>query len=171
MSDKRQLELYLLRFFPHVLRDDFVTVGLVLVEGDGGFAEVQFTREWRMLECIAPDVELEWFQTVEDEIHGKLGRLKRREELVQFVNERFGTVIDVAPTKAVMTEDPAKEMQVLTSMYLLPTDRGERARQRTGTVGHCRHDEVGVHRCGSHRSAAARFGHDEVHRRRRFVSR
>ena len=45
MADKRQLELYLLRFLPHALRDDFVTVGLLLVESDGGFAEVRFTRE------------------------------------------------------------------------------------------------------------------------------
>ena len=28
-------------------------------------------------------------------------------------------MLDVGPTKAVMTEDPAKEMEVLTSMYLV----------------------------------------------------
>jgi hypothetical protein len=43
-------------------------------------------------------------------------------------------MIDVAPTKAVLTEDPAKEMEVLTSMYLVPMERGERAQQRTGRV-------------------------------------
>jgi len=58
MAEKRQLELYLLRFLPHALRDDFVTVGLLLVESDGGFAEVRFTRDWRMLQCVAPDVDL-----------------------------------------------------------------------------------------------------------------
>ena len=53
---------------------------------------------------------------------------------MQLMNERFGTMIDVAPTKAVLTEDPAKEMEVLTSMYLVPMGRGERAQQRTGRV-------------------------------------
>ena len=43
-------------------------------------------------------------------------------------------MIDVAPTKAVLTEDPAKEMEVLTSMYLVAMGRGERAQQRTGRV-------------------------------------
>jgi len=132
MGDKRQLELYLLRFLPHALRDDFVTVGLLLLESDGGFAEVRFTRDWRMLQCVAPDVELEWFGLVESEIRGRLGSLRRRDELMQLVNERFGTMIDVAPTKAVITEDPVKEMEVLASMYLAPTERGERSQLRTG---------------------------------------
>jgi SOS regulatory protein LexA len=97
-------------------------VGVLLLESDGGFAEVRFTRDWRMLQCVAPDVELEWFEMVEREIRGRLGGLRRREELLELINERFGTMIDVAPTKAVLTEDPAKEMEVLTSMYLVPME-------------------------------------------------
>jgi chorismate mutase len=134
MAERRQLELYLVRFLPHALRDDFVTVGLLLLESDGGFAEVRFTRDWRMLQCVAPEVELEWFEMVEREIRGKLGNLRRREELLELMNERFGTMLDVAPTKAVLTEDPAKEMEVLSSMYLVPVGRGERAQPRTGRV-------------------------------------
>lgn len=134
MAEKRQLELFLLRFLPHALRDDFVTVGLLLLESDGGFAEVRFTRDVRMLHCVAPDVELEWFVMVEGEIRGRLGSLRRREELMSLIHERFGTMIDVAPTKAVLTEDPAKEMEVLTSMYLAPAERGERTKERTGRV-------------------------------------
>jgi chorismate mutase len=132
MGEKRQLELYLLRFLPHALRDDFVTVGLLLLESDGGFAELRFTHDWRMLQCVAPDLELELFDLVESEIRGRLGSLRRREDLLQLMNERFGTMIDVAPAKAVLTEDPAKEMEVLSSMYLVPIERGERAQQRTG---------------------------------------
>jgi DUF3037 family protein len=132
MADKRQLELYLLRFLLHALRDDFVTVGFVLLESDGGFAEVRFTRDWKMLQCVAPDVEWEWFMMVESEIRAKLGRLRGREELVNYVNERFGTMIEVALAKAVLTEDPVKEMDFLTAMYLVPMERGGRARQHTG---------------------------------------
>src|SRR5277367_1464250 len=134
MAGKRQLDLYLLRFLPHALRDDFVTLGFLLLESDGGFGEVRFTHDWRMLQCVAPDVELEWFLLVENEIRGKLGELRRREDLLQLVSERFGTMLDVAPGKAVLTEDPAKEMDVLSSMYLVPLERGERVSQRTGRV-------------------------------------
>ncbi len=134
MAAKRQLELHLLRFLPHALRDDFVTVGLLLTESDGGFAEVRFTRDWRMLQCVAPDVEVEWFELVEREIRGKLGELRRREELLQLIGEKFGAMLDVAPTKAVLTEDPAKEMDVLVSMYLVSPGRGDRTQPRTGRV-------------------------------------
>jgi len=133
MADKRQFELHLLRFLPYPLRDDFVTVGLLLESG-GRFAEVRFTRDWKMLKCLAPDVELEWFEMVESEIRRKLGSLPRREDLMQLINERFGTMIDVAPTKAVLTEDPAKEMELLTSTYLVSTERGERIQRNTGRV-------------------------------------
>ncbi len=132
MADKRQLELHLLRFLPHSLRDDFVTVGVLLVESDGGFADVQFTRDWKMLQCVAPDVEPEWFELVEKEIRARLGNLHRRDDLMQLISERFGTTIDVGPTKAVLTEDPAKEMEVLAGMYLVPMGRGERSQQRSG---------------------------------------
>ncbi|MFY9906186.1 MAG: DUF3037 domain-containing protein [Terriglobales bacterium] len=132
MGNRRQLELSLLRLLLHPLRGDFVTVGLILLESDSGFAEVRFTRDWKMLQCVAPDVEWEWLRMVESELRGKLGRLRGHEELVRYVNERFGTMIEVAPAKAVLTEDPAKEMEVLTAMYLVPMERGERVRQRTG---------------------------------------
>lgn len=135
MAEKRQLELYLLRFLPHALRDDFVTVGVLLLESDGGFAEFRLTRDWRMMQCVAPDVELEWFRIVESEIRGSLGGLRRREDLLQVVHDKFGTMIDVAPTKAVLTDDPVKEMEVLSSMYLVPMERGERVQQRAGRAG------------------------------------
>ena len=45
MAEKRQLELYLLRFLPHALRDDFVTVGLLLMESDGGVKGAKTTNQ------------------------------------------------------------------------------------------------------------------------------
>jgi hypothetical protein len=134
MAEKRKLELYLLRFLPHPLREDFVTIGLTLLESDGGFAEVRFTRDLRMLQFVAPGVDLEWFRLVENEIQGWLGGLRGREELAEKIAEKFGTTIDVAPTKAVLTDDPAQEMELLTSMYLMPLERGERGQQRTGRL-------------------------------------
>jgi hypothetical protein len=129
MAEKRQLELHLLRFLPHALRDDFVTVGMLLIESDGGFAEIRLTRDWRMVQCVAPQVGLEWFRIVESEIRGSLGSLRRRDDLVRLVSDKFGTMMDVAPTKAVLTDDPAKEMEVLSAMYLMPMEHGERVRQ------------------------------------------
>jgi len=132
MAEKRQLDLYLLRFLPHPLRDDFVTVGFSLMESDGGFTDVRVTRDWKMLQYVAPDVEPEWFDFVEKEIRGQLAVLHSREEFLDLLTQRFGMMLDVAPTKAVMTDDPVKEMEILASMYLVPMDRGDRPHLRTG---------------------------------------
>ena len=134
MAKRRELELHMLRFLPHPLRDDFVTVGLLLLESDGGFAELRFTSDLEVLRCIAPDIELDWFEMVENEIRGRLRNLRRREDLMQLVNERFGTMIDVAPTKAVQTDNPSREMEVLTSMYLVPRGRGGRVQPCKGRL-------------------------------------
>jgi hypothetical protein len=131
MSAKRQLELHLLRFMPHPLRDDFVTVGLLLLESDAGLAEFRFTRDWRMLQCVAPDVQVEWFQMVESEIRGSLQTFRSGEELAQLVADKFGTIVDVGPAKGVLTEDPLKEMEVLASIYLVPPDHGGRVQPRS----------------------------------------
>jgi hypothetical protein len=132
MAEKRQLDLHLLRFLPHPLRDDFVTVGFLLVESDAGFAEVRLTRDWRMLQCVAPDVDMELFVAVESEIRSHLTSFRGREELVEIVNQKFGTIIDVAPTKAVRTDDPLQEMEALTAIYLVPLERGGLVQPSTG---------------------------------------
>jgi hypothetical protein len=49
MADRRQLEFFLLRYVPDAVKDEFVNIGVVMVEagaGGDGFAEVRFTRDW-----------------------------------------------------------------------------------------------------------------------------
>ena len=46
MAERKQLEFFLLRYVPDAVKDEFVNIGVVMVETgakDGGFAEVRFT--------------------------------------------------------------------------------------------------------------------------------
>ncbi len=56
MADLRQLEFFLLRYVPDAVKDEFVNIGLVMIEaganGDG-FADVRFTRDWRRVRCLS----------------------------------------------------------------------------------------------------------------------
>jgi hypothetical protein len=72
------------------------------------------------VECFAPDVELEIFEYLEQLIRERLSEMGGREQLVQLLEERFGTVFDVGPVKALVAEDPAAEMRVLERDYLDP---------------------------------------------------
>ena len=172
MGEKRQFEVLLLRLVPHALRDDFMTVGVVVLEdsrqpsapspcGSGQaknshqeersinlasteqtsrgirFADVRFTRDLKRVECFAPDLEIEILEYLEKEVRGRLGEIRGRGELLQLLEEKFGTVFDVGPGKGLMAEDPAAEMRVLERDYLAPVAVGasvERAR-RLGRLG------------------------------------
>jgi hypothetical protein len=129
-----QFELHLLRFLPHPYRDDSVTVGFLLIERNAKFADMRFTRNWKMLQCLAPNIELEWFEMVESEIRQRLSSLRGRKELLELVDERFGSMISVAPTKGVTTSHPEEEMELLNLMYLTPVPAGQPTQQRVGRV-------------------------------------
>jgi hypothetical protein len=137
MADKRKLELHLLRLVPHVLRDDFITVGLVVIESGGGFADVRFTRDWKRVECFAPDIELEHLERLEAVVRAGLKEIRGRADLVKMLEERFGPEFDVGPVKGIEAMDPEAEMSVLTRDYLAPMQPVERARRlgRLGIVG------------------------------------
>jgi hypothetical protein len=137
MTNRRQFELLLVRLVPHALRDDFITVGVVLVEaadggGESAFADVRFTRDWKRVECFAPEIEVEMLERLEAEVRGRLKDVRRREDLLQLLDTQFGTLFDVGPAKAVVAEDPAAEMRVLEEMYLarggagMPATHGRR---------------------------------------------
>lgn len=136
MGEKRQLELFLLRMVPHPLREDSMTVGLVVVEPGGEFVDVRFTRDWKRVECFAPDIEMELFENLESALRGNLKEIRTREHL-QEVIERFGPVFDIGPTKGLVAADPVAEMRVLERDYLAAMQPVERARHmgRVGIVG------------------------------------
>jgi hypothetical protein len=62
MADRRQLEFFLLRYVPDAVKNEFVNIGLVMVEpganGDG-FADVRFTRDWRRVRCLDPQADVD----------------------------------------------------------------------------------------------------------------
>src|SRR4051812_15379403 len=129
MADKRHLELYLLRLVPHALRDDFMTVGVVVVEAGGTFAGVRFSRGWKRGGCFAPEIELEHLERLETAVRGELQAIRSRADLMAVLESRFGTEFDVGPVKAIEAVDPAAEMGVLVRDYLAPMEPVERTRR------------------------------------------
>lgn len=126
MSEKRQLEFFLLRYVPDAVKDEFVNIGLVMIEaganGDqsngGGFAEVRFTRDWRRVRCLDPQVDVEMLAALEREIRGQLTTAQDRAALLRRLQDSFSNVIQISATKGCLAEDPAAEIDAMASMYL-----------------------------------------------------
>jgi hypothetical protein len=121
MADKRQLEFFLVRYVPDAVKDEFVNVGVVMVEADasdGGFADVRFARDWRRVRCLDPQADVETLEALEREIRGQLATTHDREVLLRRLGESFSNVIQLSPAKGCLAVDPAAEIEVMASLYL-----------------------------------------------------
>ena len=146
MAAFKQCEFFLLRYVPDVVKGEFVNVGVVLLEnGDGGpstgsgqaFTDVRFTRDWRRVRCLDPEVDIELLESYESELRRLLqsrapeiinyrGPMSRREWLLALMEQSFSGALELAPMSAVLTESPAAELGKLAQAYLESTARGRR---------------------------------------------
>jgi Protein of unknown function (DUF3037) len=143
MADLKQCDFFLLRYVPDVVKGEFVNVGVVLLEhGDGGFTDVRFTRDWRRVRCLDPEVDIALLESYERELRRLLqsrapeiinyrGPMSRREWLLALMQESFSGALELAPMSAVLTESPAVELGKLAQAYL-ETARRAAAREATG---------------------------------------
>src|ERR1700687_2091558 len=79
MADLKQLEFYVLRYVPYVIRGDFISIGVLLVEprpSGSGFAAVAMTSDWRAVYCLDRQVDIEVLQGLEAYIRTQLHQSK-----------------------------------------------------------------------------------------------
>jgi Protein of unknown function (DUF3037) len=123
LADRRQLEFFLLRYVPDAVKDEFVNIGVVMVEAGAGaagarFADVRFTRDWRRVRCLDPQVDVEMLEALEREIRGQLATTHDRKVLLRRLEDSFSNVIQLSPVKGLLAEDPAREIEAMASIYL-----------------------------------------------------
>ena len=78
MGRKKQLEFFLLRYVPDAVKDEFVNIGVVMVEAGAGtagkrFADVRFTQDRRRVRCLDPQADEEMLEVLEREIRWTTG--------------------------------------------------------------------------------------------------
>src|ERR1700682_3195040 len=121
MAERKKLEFFLLRYVPDAVKDEFVNIGVVMVEPGGngaGFAEVRFTRDWRRVRCLDPQADVEMLAALERDIRGQLGTTQDRAILLKRLEDSFSNVIQLSPAKGCLAEDPVAEIEKMALMYL-----------------------------------------------------
>src|SRR5208337_3322351 len=119
MKERRQCELFLLRYVPDAVKDEFVNVGVVLVESGGGYADVRFTRDWKRVRCLDPEVDVEMLEGLEREIKERmLEGAGGQEWLLARMQDTFSNTVRLTPGKAVLADSPQEELGRLAEMYL-----------------------------------------------------
>src|ERR1700682_5309954 len=121
MAERKKLEFFLLRYVPDAVKDEFVNIGVVMVEPGGngaGFAEVRFTRDWRRVRCLDPQADVEMLAALERDIRGQLGTTQDRAILLRRLEDSFSNVIQLSPAKGCLAEDPVVEIETMASLFL-----------------------------------------------------
>ena len=121
MADLRKLEFFLLRYVPDAVKDEFVNIGVVMLEPGAngeGFADVRFTQDWRRVRCLDPQADIEMLEALEPDIRLRLADTHDRVVLVQKLQDSLSNVIQLSSTKACLAEAPAQEIEVLARLYM-----------------------------------------------------
>jgi hypothetical protein len=119
MAERRQLEFFLLRYVPDAVKDEFVNIGVVMFEANGGgFADVRFAKDWRRVRCLDPQADVEMLASLERDVRGQLWILPERALLLKRLEDSFSNVIQLSPMKGCLAEDPEREIEAMASMYL-----------------------------------------------------
>lgn len=126
MAGKRQCEFFLLRYVPDAVKDEFVNIGVVLLEADVGFADIRLTRDWRRVRCLDPSVDVEMLEAMEREVRSRLADLQDRALLVSKLEESLSNTVQLSAVKGCLTDDPRKEIEDLASLYLETKRSGEK---------------------------------------------
>jgi hypothetical protein len=121
VAELRQLEFFLLRYAGDATNGESVNLGVVAIapESSGpGFADVRFAHDWRRLRCFDPLVDTEELEALEREIRRDLQDPQRRVELLKRTGDAWSNLVRCEPLQGCLTESPAKEIEVLSSLYL-----------------------------------------------------
>ena len=135
MAERKQLDFFLLRYMPNAVRGEFVNIALIMIEVNPvGFADVRFIPDWKTVERVDPDVDIEMLQTMERYIRGQMRDPGSRQVLLRKMEDSFSNLIQLSPRSICVTEEPAKEIEALTALYFRtvhpPSLRAPSARSR-----------------------------------------
>lgn len=139
MAEKRPFEFRVLQFVPNVVQGMGANVGVVLVEVGGGFADVRLTEDWRAARVLDANFDVEVISAMADALRERLRSretdasrggeaVSQRDWALYVMEDWLSNAIQVSAPRALMTNDPAKEIEGLVKMYCtLPVQHREAA--------------------------------------------
>jgi hypothetical protein len=133
-SGRRRCEFQLLCYVPDLVRNECVHIGVILREqGSAEPAEVRFTRDWRRVRCLDPDVDTALLEGMESELRRRFkeepnGRLR------QLLEESLSLNVQMTAPKAYLAESMPAGMEELMRLYVEPPRR-ERLPRLQGRAG------------------------------------
>src|SRR4051812_24560135 len=122
MANMHHCEFFVLRYVPDLVKNEFVNFGVVMLENgaetkSGSFADVRFTSDWRRVQCVDSNVDIEMLAALEDDLRRRLAQAGDRESLLNEMESSFSGTLQISETKVCQTDSPRQEIERLAEMY------------------------------------------------------
>jgi len=121
MTQKRQLEFFVVRYVPKVVTDEFVNIAVVMLEPTSdpkGFMDVRFAESWKQVKSLDPGADIEMLDALKHEVGKQIQDIAHREALLRLLEDSFSNVVQLSPRKNCLADDPHEELSLLASVYL-----------------------------------------------------
>ena len=143
MRERVQCEFFLIRYVPDVVKGEFVNIGVLLREAEGGApgvgttggAVVRFTRDWSRVRCMDADADIGLLEGLEGEIGARL-RMAGTDApgikpVMEILEDTLANSVQMTEVKACLAESLPAELEQLMKMYVEPL-KVKTERKRTG---------------------------------------
>ena len=115
---RRRCEFRLLRYVPDAVRNEAVHIGVMLGEaGSENPFQVQFTRDWRRVKCLDPDVDVALLEGMESELRQRL-RVDADGKLMKILDEALSLNVQISEAKAYLAESLPAGLEELMRIYV-----------------------------------------------------
>ena len=161
----QKCELFLVRYVPDPVKNEFVNIGVLMraaSEERAGETQVRFTRDWRRVRCLDPDVDVETFEGVESELRQRLNAAQEgNRPLLEVLLDSWSTNLQISGSMACYADNLATGMDRSMALFVEPRKR-EAVQRKSGRqliYGELRtqFERAGVWDLMSKRIAAAKY--------------
>jgi len=121
-------EFCLLRYVPDAVRNEYVHIGIILREQESRRVEVRFTRDWRRVRCLDPDVDTALLEGMESDLRRRL-QAERGEDLMRLLEESLSLSVQMTEARAYLAESLPAGVEQLMRLYVDPPPRERLPRQ------------------------------------------
>ena len=122
-GQRRACEFQLLRYVSDAVRNEYVHIGVILREqGSQDAAEVRFTRDWRRVRCLDPEVDTALLEGMESELRRRF-QAEPDGNLMRLLSESLSLSVQMTEPKAYLAESLPAGMEELMRLYVEPPPR------------------------------------------------
>jgi hypothetical protein len=122
MPSRRQCAFQLVRYVPDPVRNEFVHIGVLLRDEDGGRLDLKFTHDWRRVRCLDPDADTAMLEGMEGELRRRLeedaSRPESEKKFSRILDESLSLNVQMTEPKAYLAESVPAGVEELMRLYV-----------------------------------------------------